>query len=97
MSSVEDVLSRSPFLRSTLSPDEIRRNYGLFIQGFENAVLTTDEDEEAWAYERCKGAYRRLMGNPPPSREDPKMPAGFFEAMQWAAELMTAERPSSPR
>jgi hypothetical protein len=94
VSSIEDVLSRSPFLASQLPPDELQRQYGLFIQSFQTAVETTNDDEESWAYEKCKGAFRRLMGDPPPSRSDPNMPEGFFEAMRWAAQFMVASRPS---
>lgn len=90
MNSLEEVLRRSPFLTSTLPPDDLERQSKLFLEGFQIAVITTDDDEESWAYERCKGAFRRLMGDPPPSRSDPNMPEGFFEAMRWAAEFMTA-------
>ena len=90
MSRMEDVLGRSPFTNSQLPPDELERQYKLFLQSFQTAVMTTDDDEESWAYEKCKGAFRRIMADPPPSEEDPNMPQGFFKAMTWAAELMVA-------
>lgn len=95
MASVEAVLNKSPFLTSTLPPDQLEQQYRLFLESFRIAVETEDDDEESWAYEKCKGAFRRLMGDPPPSRSDPNMPEGFFEAIRWAAKLLVAASTTS--
>lgn len=86
------VSKRSPFVSSPLSPDSCEQKTKLFLEMFGLAVETSDDAEEQWAYQGMKAAYLELMGHPPidPVRQ---LPAGLWEAMEWAAQWrVTRER-----
>lgn len=96
MRTVEEILASSPFRTSRLPPTLLQQQLALFLESFQTAVETEDPAEESWAYEKLKGAFSRMTGDPPPSAIDPRMPEGLWEAMKWAAELRVA-RARRPR
>ena len=87
--SVESVLARTPFSRSELPPDKVEILERTFIEMSQLAIETSDEAEERWAYRKEKEAYCEAMGNPPIDPET-GLPAGFWQAMEWAADLSVA-------
>jgi hypothetical protein len=85
-SRLESVLSNSPFLTSSLPPDQLQAQTRAFLAMFSAAVQAESDPEEEWAYGKMRDAYTILAGKPPtdPARG---MPAGMWEAMNWAADL----------
>lgn len=73
----------SPF--SHLAQPEQERREIDFLELFDLCVLTTDEREEAWAYEKLKDGYvSRIISDRQPA---------FATALQWAAQVSRAEAP----
>lgn len=85
-------LSESPFADTALPPDQARADAATYLAMFQLAADTLDEHQEAWAYNRMASAYFRLAGEPADD-ERRGLPAGMWEAMQWAAR--TCNAPSS--
>jgi hypothetical protein len=89
MKRIEELLAANPLRHSHLIGPEWQQWAQTFEAMWTVAVETTNDSEEEWAYRKLKEAYCVLMADPP---IDPRhgLPTGFWEAMNWMAELRTA-------
>ena len=85
----------NPYTNRQRSPFRDAQTALRFLAAFGQAVYELEEDQERAAYQEAKRIFCAAIHNcapeeAPRSPDPDRLPAGFWEAMLWAAQVRTA-------